>query len=294
MRSCEDVLDLLPEVLPHLPPLAVRRETLEVQEHLRLCVGCADAADELSRVVVALKTEAEPAPVLSPDFTDRVMDALPSAPGDRLRAAGPTLLRLAAAVAIFAGGFGAAAWTRGPAQPVAEAPLPRVVVQAPQRTTPAPMPLPERRPQLAVMPATARPARDARPLERYVTEANLVLEAVSALEHADPHWLGVISRHVDEEALLEQGEALLVELQRSSDRAEARRLRPLISATQVVLRRVRHASGPEQADATFTALRSEVRDTGLLDAYRSLFTRSETPDPDERGAAAQPGVTDPL
>lgn len=129
-------------------------------------------------------------------------------------------------------------------------------------------------------------------LERYVTEANLVLEAVTALERPDPHWLQVISRHVDEAALLDQGEVLLIELSRAPDRAETRALRPLINATQVVLRKVRHAPEKDGA-ATLTALRREVHEAGLLDAYRALYA-APARSADAVPPPAQPGVSDPL
>lgn len=292
MSGCDDVLDLLPEVLPHLPPLAVRARALEVQEHLRLCPSCAESAEELARTVTALTTEAAPAPALSADFADRVLDALPRTPADHLREVSPTLARLAAAVAIFAGGFGAAAWSE-------PEPVTKVVYRDAPAPQPAPAPdgslQPARQEVPAVQRLTAAPpvggrARDG--LERYVTEANLVLEAVTALDRPDPHWMQVISRHVDEAALLAQGEHLLIELSRAPDRAQARALRPLINATQVVLRKVRHA--PEKDDAaTLTALRREVHEAGLLDAYRALYAPSAEREV-EAGAPAPPGVNDPL
>lgn len=295
MSSCDDVLDLLPEVMPHLPPLAIRARAYEVQEHLRLCPSCAESAEEMARVVVALTTEAAPAPELSADFADRVLrdiDALPKRPADHLREVSPTLVRLAAAVMIFAGGFGAASLTMPDLQgrmPSNERPV------VPTRTS-VPVP-PIERP--AVQRLTSAPGPGSRApsrqdgLERYVTEANLVLEAVTALDRPDPHWMQVISRHVDEAALLDQGEYLLVELSRSPDRAEARALRPLINATQVVLRKVRHAPGKDGA-ATLTALRREVHEAGLLDAYRALYAPSGREAAPELAPPAPPGVSDPL
>ncbi|MCO5170562.1 MAG: hypothetical protein M9894_29865 [Planctomycetes bacterium] len=126
----------------------------------------------------------------------------------------------------------------------------------------------------------ARPRAGRGAARRYVTEANLVLEAVAALEQPDPHWLQVISRHVEQAALLDQGEVLLVQLHRASDHRE---LRPLINATQVVLRKVRHAPDHDAAAALAT-LRDEVRDAGLLDAYRALLTAAAEPDPPARSA----------
>jgi hypothetical protein len=294
VSSCDDVQDLLPEVLPHLPPLALRARALEVQEHLKLCPSCAESAEELARVVTALTTEAAPAPALSADFADRVLDALPRTPADHLREVSPTLARLAAAVAIFAGGFGAAAWSQPePATRVVYRDAPRTNI-APAPAPPAPAFQPARQEMPAVQRLTAAPAGRARHdgLERYVTEANLVLEAVTALDRPDPHWMQVISRHVDEAALLAQGEHLLVELSRAPDRAEARALRPLINATQVVLRKVRHA--PEKDDAaTLTALRREVHEAGLLDAYRALYAPSGS-GREVEAPAAPPGVNDPL
>lgn len=291
MSSCDDVLDLLPEVLPHLAPLAVRARAFEVQEHLKLCPSCAESAEEMARVVTALTTEAAPAPALSADFADRVLDALPRTPADHLREVSPTLARLAAAVAIFAGGFGAAAWSQPePATKVVYRDAPRTFAPAPA----APTFQPARQETPAVQRLTAAPAGRTRHdgLERYVTEANLVLEAVTALDRPDPHWMQVISRHVDEAALLAQGEHLLIELSRAPDRAEARALRPLINATQVVLRKVRHA--PEKEDAaTLTALRREVHEAGLLDAYRALYAPARD-DREVEAPVAPPGVSDPL
>lgn len=286
MRTCEEVLDLVPEVLPHLPPLGLRAAALEVQEHLRLCPSCADAADELARVVGALQLEAAPAPVLSDDFADRVMAALPPAAGGAAAPAlGAALLawRLAAAAALFAAGFAAAAWTRphdAPAPAPFERPGPALVQRPAEPLTPAQGQAPAT--TWVVRPARPRPG--AAPLERYVTEANLVLEAVAALERPDPHWLQVISRHVEQAALLDQGEVLLVQLQRAPDQRE---LRPLISATQVVLRKVRHApdrdASGRDAAATLATLRDEVREAGLLDAYRALLTAAPDAPPTAHG-----------
>ncbi len=316
MRSCDDVLDLVPEVLPHLPPLAARQVAFEVQEHLRLCPSCADAAEEMARVTAALQAAPAAPALLSSDFADRVMDALPPAPGQGLGRAGPALLRAAAAVALFAGGFAAAGLREPPAcVDVVPAPQPpQVIVLRPDPETelaPATRVVRAERPRAVDgSPAAGSPSLDpltpdprrgsvtdrrasgrAAPFERYVTEANLVLEAVTALEEPDPHWLGVISRHVDEAALLAQGERLLVQLQRVPDRPEAQALRPLINATQVVLRKVRHASDRDPA-ATLSALRHEVQDAGLLDAYRALLAPAAAPP--EADPRPQPGITDPL
>lgn len=285
MSGCDDVLDLLPEVLPHLPPLAMRARAFEVQEHLKLCPSCAESAEEMARTVAALTTEAAPAPALSADFADRVMDALPPAQGDGLRSLVPALARVAAAVALFAGGF-AVASRQQPGISGGDAPG---AIQIVYRDPPQ---------QTFVQPAQPTPVvqRQSRQngLERYVTEANLVLEAVTALDRPDPHWLQVISRHVDEAALLDQGEYLLIELSRAPDREEARALRPLINATQVVLRKVRHAPEKDGA-ATLTALRREVHEAGLLDAYRALYAApAPSPSRDPETPPAQPGVSDPL
>ncbi len=320
MRSCDDVLDLVPEVLPHLPPLSARQVAFEVQEHLRLCPSCADAAEEMARVTAALQGAA-PAPALSADFADRVLDALPPAGGELGRLA-PALVRVAAAVALFAGGFAAAGLRDDRAQvEVVRVPQPPQVIYVTPREALAPDAGPTFEPAFddpAVGPVAVadraggadrpsprwasgrgRPAaQPAAPLERYMTEATLVLEAVTLLDEPDPHWLAVISRHVDEAALLTQGERLLVELQRAPDRPEAQALRPLISATQVVLRKVRHAPERDPA-AALTALRDEVHDAGLLDAYRTLLapatpTGASNAPAQGRDAPARPGVDDPL
>lgn len=308
MRSCDDVLDLVPEVLPHLPPLATRQLALDVQEHLRLCPSCAEAAEEMARVTAALQA-APPAPALPADFADRVLDALPPAPGGaRWR---PALARAAAAVALFAGGFAAATLREPPARvEVVRVPQPPQVIVVPSAAPGRPLtsgPVDARAndpidspldsieaslPERERWGAWAGRARPAAAFERYVTDANLVLEAVTALEEPDPHWLGLISRHVDEAALLAEGERLLVQLQRAPDQPEARALRPLIHATQVVLRKVRHASDGDPA-AALSALRHEVRDAGLLDAYRALLSPAASPAPPE-APAHRPGVTDPL
>lgn len=125
--------------------------------------------------------------------------------------------------------------------------------------------------------ATAAASNGADPtLVRYVTDAGLVLEAVAVLEEPDPHWLRVIARRVDESDLLERGERLLVELRRDPEQGE---LRPLISATQLVLRKVRHAPAGEP-ELALVALRREVRSTGLLEAYRTLLAAPAEGPPD--------------
>lgn len=121
-------------------------------------------------------------------------------------------------------------------------------------------------------------------LVRYVTDAGLVLEAVAVLDEPDPHWLRVLARRVDEADLLERGERLLVELRRDPDQGE---LRPLISATQLVLRKVRHAPADEPELALVT-LRREVSSTGLLEAYRALLAPARPTQPTPPAAGGGP------
>lgn len=300
MTTCDDVLDLLPEVLPSLT-----REAADVQEHLRGCPTCAEAAEETLRVMQVLRDEAAPAPALSPDLADRVVAALPPAPGAGLRLLGGGLLRAAAAVLIFAAGFGASAALRrdddrpglrpgsGDARtwPVAGTRAAPAAPQADERWVVVEPPEP---PAATWTPAASHgrtpvataPARGQRlSLERYVTEAGLVIEAVAVLDRPDPHWLHVMARRVDEAGLIDHGERLLFELRR--DPARGRELRPLIEATQVVLRKVRHAPAQPPAVA-LTALRGEVEATGLRDAYRTLLASDlpsapPAPRPDQAG-----------
>lgn len=121
-------------------------------------------------------------------------------------------------------------------------------------------------------------------LVRYVTDAGLVLEAVAVLDEPDPHWLRVLARRVDEADLLERGERLLVELRRDPEQGE---LRPLISATQLVLRKVRHAPA-EEPELAFVTLRREVSSTGLLEAYRALLAPAQSVEPASPAAGGGP------
>jgi hypothetical protein len=196
---------------------------------------------------------------------------------------------------------------RNPMNWQADAQLPNVVVYGPgssfpDHTAPAPprTPRPPREAVTATAPAAPSgppsiqiaggPARRASPasaaryyaaaeasgagttLVRYVTDAGLVLEAVAVLDEPDPHWLRVLARRVDEADLLERGERLLIELRRDPEQGE---LRPLISATQLVLRKVRHAPA-EEPELALVSLRREMSSTGLLEAYRTLLAPAET------------------
>jgi hypothetical protein len=293
-----------------------RPVALEVLEHLRGCPSCAEEAEELARVVSVLRAETAPAPVLPDDFADRVLDALPGRGGG---GAARTVGGLAVAFALGVGaaalaGRGAPATattsptssTPAPRVVTEPAPAPRVVEPAPRVVEPAPRvdepaPAPDDvqagtwQPVTPHTPVLTRAPAGAPPLERYVVEANLVLEAVSALDQPDPHWLEVLSKHVDETALLDQGDRLLVALRRTPDRDQADALRPLIDATQVVLRKVRHA--PDQdAGTALTTLRADLRETGLLDAYRALLEQvaREPARPAQVPTTTTPGVTDPL
>src|SRR5689334_6396491 len=97
MTTCEDVLDLLPEVLPKLTPKAI-----EVHEHLRGCPSCAEESEELARVLHALETEGQPTPALSDGFADKVMGQLPAQHGFLRAMAGGLLGRAGIAVAALA------------------------------------------------------------------------------------------------------------------------------------------------------------------------------------------------
>ena len=70
MKTCEDVLDLLPDALPW-----IRGEALEVHEHLKLCTSCADTVESIAETVEVMKTQAPEVPEPSEDFADRVMAA---------------------------------------------------------------------------------------------------------------------------------------------------------------------------------------------------------------------------
>ncbi len=295
--------DLLPDVLP-----ALRPEALDVQEHLRLCPECAEAAEALAHTLVALRSGAEPGPVLDAAFADRVLAALPDAPpgslGEELapalagRGAGwllPFALRVAAAALLFAAGALAGPALRraepDAAPSVAERPAPQPAPRA-LPVPPAPREqddVPPARVAAALPPsaafAGASPAFAREdPLQAYVSEASLVLEAVRDLDGSDPRALTLLARHVRRAALVETGDRLLVSL--GAPRLEP--LQPLIRGTQLILRKVRHAETEGGAHGLW-ALREEVERTGILDAYRELLSAQPAVD-----VPPEPTGLDPL
>lgn len=68
--SCDDALDLVPEVLSAAPALALL-------EHVRACQACAEEADLTAQTLAALRQGAPVAPALGADFAERVLAALP-------------------------------------------------------------------------------------------------------------------------------------------------------------------------------------------------------------------------
>jgi hypothetical protein len=292
VKSCEEILDVLPDHLPRLSG-----EALEVHEHLRRCHTCSESADEAAHTLHVLATQAEAAPALGDDFAERVMGALPA--GGAATPAGVVvqgpwvvqLTRAAAALLIFTLGVGAARVIEGPRSlpgspdspsperlASAEPDVPRVAGQGAQT-------------QLTERPGTASyggatPVAYGGPsgsLEQYVSEAGLVLRAVNALERPDPRWLDAMALHIHEAALLEQGEQLLLALD-GPDREP--QLRRLISGTQMLLLKLRNA---RSAPASVRAVRLELRDTGILKAYDALLTTAPADEP-----PPQTDPTDPL
>jgi len=294
VKSCEEVLDVLPDHLPRLSGQA-----LEVHEHLRMCHDCSEAADEAAHTLHVVKTQADSAPALTDDFADRVLAALPAS-----GAASPAgqvispawiahVTRAAAAIAIFTLGVGAARVLEGPA-------VSGSLAQLSPSASPERLPVPRLQTPSQPRPQQAQPSRSgygaatpvaygggvpSQPLEHYVSEAGLVLRAVNALERPDPRWLDAMALHIHEADLLEQGEQLLLALEGPDGEPQLRRL---ISGTQMLLLKLRNARA---APISVRAVRMELRDTGILKAYDALLTVESTveqPLPPERGQ------TDPL
>lgn len=338
MKSCDDVVDLLPEHLAALGALGPDgAELLEVHDHVRGCAACAEVSDDLLRTLHALRAQAPAAPALPADFADRVMGALPPPATPTVREAGRTAPLAAAGLLLFAAGWGAASMRAAPpnVRVVAPAqgepargtigprPLPTPPAEVPAEREPAgpglvddpigPGPVgplevrhdggrPEDGPRVVVdapapqAPAYAssgagvkprgRAAASTEPLERYVEEAGLVVRALGALEQPDPHWFAVLSRRVEGASLIAEGDRLLIAIDRGPASEDAHALRPLISATQVVLRKVRRSS--DQDPRTLESLRREVAATGLLEAYRDLA------EGDRDDLARAPRPDDPL
>lgn len=301
MKSCDEVLDLLPEYMP-----LVDGEALAVHEHLKVCAECAEAADDLAETLGVLTAHAPAAPALAPDFADRVMTGLaelepgsaPPAPAGRV-VRWPGALRVAAAVAFFAAGAGTAALLgEDPAAPAAgelAAAEPRVASRVDPRPAPA-SPAPTGRRPLARAPQGGAPAAapvayaaDPETVDYYVSEASMVLRAVERLGEADPRWLEILALHIRDSGLLDEGERLLLAYEgapAAPERDGEGDLRPVIHGAQLILRKV-HNARESNAPERLWALRREVRETGLIDAMDAVLTSRETParDPDreERG-----------
>jgi len=268
MKSCDEVFELLPECLPHLT-----EEALEVHEHLKLCTRCAEEAEDVAHTLHALTSGADPAPALSVDFADRVLTALPAAgaPAEDGRVIslrerrGRTWLQAAAALALFAGGLatatfmgpGAASLTVGPSPP----PAPQFTAVRSDR--------PSRVQPVAPVVPVAHLGTSYDPVQHYVAEASLVLQAVDTLDTSDPRVLALLAHHVRRSALIDHGDRLLLAIRADPANLRATRLQPLISGTQMILRKVQHAQGGDAPYAVW-AIQQEVKDTGILDAYRHL------------------------
>jgi hypothetical protein len=288
VKSCDEVQDLLPELLPW-----VRGAAFEVHEHLQRCAECAELADELAHTLRLL--DASPgAPALDEAFALRVVQALPDDPGWSVgRAAGGRVIPLralvlqgAAAAACFLAG---AALTFGLSRGASPEPSPQPQARrTPGHLAPA---LPGWAPGAAqagpvevAAPAApawgaqpwpaARFAGDGPPLVRYVSQAGLVLEAVAELDQRqDPRALQLLRVSLQGSDLLDEGDQLLELLPPEPSEPGEVELRRLIAGTQLVLRKVRNAR-QDSAPELEWALRREVRETGLLDAYRELLARA--------------------
>lgn len=137
-----------------------------------------------------------------------------------------------------------------------------------------------------VDPALAHLAARGDPIQSYVARASIVFEALERLDPQDPRVSRALALHLERTELLEQGERLLIAIEYDPS---GRRLRPLIRGAQVVLRKVRHVPNTS-APATSTpgsglsAIRQEVRHTGLLAACRQLLASppaADAPEPEQ-------------
>lgn len=135
-------------------------------------------------------------------------------------------------------------------------------------------------------PALVRLATEGDPVQSYVARASIVLEALERLDPEDPRVSRALALHLERTELLEQGERLLVAIQYDP---AGNRIRPLIRGAQVVLRKVRHVPAPSEPaaspGASLSAIRQEVRHTGLLAACRDLLATEAPTDqaPEEAG-----------
>ncbi len=264
MKTCEDVRDVLPDALPW-----IGGEALEIYDHLKVCLGCSEIVEETAQTVEVLREFAPEAPMPTADFADRVMAALPPAHTPPVSVRGPRVwaFRATAAALLFSAGLAAGGST---AQQVAQQKidrpqLPPVVKHATVAEAPPSAG------RLVPVPVSANPSSDD-PFGRYAAEASLVLQAVDSLETSDPEVMRLLSYHVQRTRLLTHGEVLLASMR---DGSHPGRLEPLITGTQLILRKVRHVR-PESAPQTLWTIREEVRQTGILDAYRQLLAATTT------------------
>lgn len=285
MKSREEIEALLLEVLPALPAeLLADGEAL--REHLGVFPSTGELVDELASTLTLLHSHAPPVPELSEGFTDGVMAALPPAvPGAAPAggggdfAAGRWAWRAAAAAACFALGALFARWQAPAPTTQAVAPPQEQPLEQPQQQ-PLEQPLQQRAlpGQLAQEPSprgqVIDPTYVGNPaLGDYAANAREVLRALDRLEaQPDPRALRELALTVRTERLVIRGEVILAEFEGGEQPSEE--LERLIHGTQLVLRRVRNARGPA-ATAVVSALREEVRSTGLLDAYDTLLAAPE-------------------
>lgn len=304
MKTCDEVKDILPEMLPLISGTA-----LEVQEHLSRCHECAELRDELAHTLHVLESSPG-ADELPEAFAGEVLARLPDDPGWSL-AAPPqprgqlvsyprAFLQGVAAAALFAAGA-AVAWNvrGGPtsldANPTGWQPA---VAQRDPYGIPgragmhtAPVAGGNRQPVVVVEQPHAATTQahpvyadtvwqvEQRPLVRYVSQAGVLLEAVADLEAGDPRGLQVLTVTLQRSDLLDHGDELLQLLPEASEPGQLE-IRRLIAGTQLVLRKVRNARKDATPEVVW-ALRREVRETGLLDAYRQLLVADQpgTPPP---------------
>ncbi|RMG09423.1 MAG: hypothetical protein D6731_19710 [Planctomycetota bacterium] len=271
MKTCDDVLDLLPDALPFLGA-----DGAELRDHLTVCAACAEAAEAMAETAALLRAHAPVAPELGKGFADRVLAALGPTPAQRPRPAGGLLRAAAVALAAFGLGlvFGRGweeGFPQGPPAPTAAGAAPSLPAApaTPAASPPAPRsvgrPVPLGR-RLGV-------ALDAEgdPLGHYVRQAARVLEALERLDGRDAAALDVVARHVEQAGLLDAGERLLLLLREEPGSELARGLAPLVAGTQLVLRKVRHARDDDDPRRALWTLRQEVEQTQLLETCKAVL-----------------------
>jgi hypothetical protein len=269
VKTCEDVRDVLPDALPW-----IGGEALEIYDHLKVCLECTEVVEETAQTVETLRDFAPEAPAPTADFADRVMAALPPVRSAPVAAFGPRVwaFRAAAAALLFSAGLatgGSAGVQETTARRIEQPPA--SVPQDPALAKASPLPGQLVPVPVAAQPVAAQPVSDD-PFGNYAAEAALVLQAVSSLETSDPEVMRLLSYHVQRTQLLNHGDVLLASIR---DGSHTRRLEPLITGTQLILRKVRHVR-PESAPQTLWTIREEVRRTGILDAYRELLAATTT------------------